>query len=297
MDLNTLVLLAAVVDAGSLSQAAKDTGIPKSTISRRLKALEEELGVRLLQRTSRQLGLTQAGALLVERARGIQSVVDELRDDIRAQNRAPSGPLRVAMSVSFAERVVAPILVEFMRAYPKVQLELVLDAARNDLIQERIDVAIRIGAPEPSSSLVARRLATTRARLCAAPSYLEARGRPEELAELRDHEGLIYRPDGRAVWTLADESGEMYRVEPRVRLAANSHVIVAKAAVAGLGIALLPQLYFAQAQIDAGELVAVLSEYTSPELWVVAAFPDRALASAARTFVDFLAERFDPNVL
>jgi len=295
MDVNAVLLLLSVVEAGSLSAAARATGIPKSTISRRLRALEEDLGARLLQRTTRQLGLTQAGQRLVEHARSIESIVDDARAEIRARSSVPRGPLRVAMSVSFAERVLAPVLLAFLRAHDDVQLELVLDPAQNDLIEENIDVAIRIAPPDPNETLVARRLGTARSVLCASPRYLDARGRPEEARDLREHDGLVYRPGSRgAPWTLLDESGEVHRVTPRSRLATSSHLVIAKAASAGFGVAILPALY-AVPEIEAGRLEELLPHLSPPEMWVVAAFPNRALGAAARSFVDFVADRFDPS--
>lgn len=293
MDVNALVLFLDVVDSGSMTAAARRTGVPKSTISRKLRQLEEDLGVRLMQRTSRQLGTTDAGRRLAEHARRVVETIEVARRDVRATSDAPRGTLRVTMSVSLGERVLLPVLVAFADAHPRIRLELSLDPGRLDLVTEEIDVAIRIGDADPRSPLIARRLVETALYPCASPAYLAERGTPTSFDELREHDGVFYRPGRESpTFVLEDAAGEVRRVSPRARLIANSHIVTREAALDGLGIACLPTV-FCRAPLADGSLVRVLPPARTPMKWVYAAFPSRELSGAARAFVDFVAERFD----
>jgi len=284
VDPNALVLFLAVVDAGSMTEAARRNGVPKSTISRKLRALEEDLGVRLMQRNSRRLA---------EHARRVVETLESARRDVRAISDAPRGTLRVTTSVSLGERVLLPVLVAFADAHPQIRLELLLDPGRVDLVAEEVDVAIRIGDPDPRSPLIARRLVETALYPCASPAYLDERGPPASFDALREHDGIFYRPRREApTFVLEDAGGEVHRVTPRARLIANSHIVTREAALAGQGIACLPTP-FCRGPLAQGTLLRVLPPARTPMKWVYAAFPSRDLSGAARAFVDFVAERFD----
>jgi len=297
VDVNALVLFLDVVDAGSMTEAAKRTGVPKSTISRKLRQLEEDLGVRLLQRTSRQLGMTDAGRRLAEHARRVVEAVEVARRDVRAISDAPRGTLRVTTSVTLGERVLLPVLIGFADAHPRIRLELLLDPGRMDLVAEEIDVAIRIGEPDPRSPLIARRLVETALYPCASPAYLAERGTPASFDALREHDGVFYRPGRESpTFVLEDASHEVHRVTPRARLVTNSHIVTREAAIAGQGIACLPTPFCREPLAD-GRLVRVLPPARTPMKWVYAAFPSRELSGAARAFVEFVAERFDETLM
>lgn len=296
MDSNTLLLFVDVVEAGSLAAAARRTGVPKSTISRKLRELEEHLGVKLLHRTTRQLGLTDAGRRLLGHAQEMVEVIARARTELAEDSGAVRGVLRVTASVSLAEHVLSTLLVEFAARYPEVTLDLVLDAARTDLISEAIDVAIRVGAPDPASPLIARRLAEAALYPCASPGYLARHPAPESPAELSRHAAIVYRAGELPTeLVLEREDSEVHRIRPRARLTVNSHLFARAAAIGGLGVAVLPANFLRPA-LESGELVRLLPEYRTPLRWVYAAFVDRQLSAAARAFVDFVAERIDPAI-
>lgn len=293
MDVNALLLLVQVVDAGSLAEAARRTGVPKSTLSRKLRELEESLGVRLLQRTSRRLGLTDAGRRLLAHGREVHATVRAAEREVRPRGEEVAGRLRVTMSVSFAERLVSPLIVEFLQRYPKVELELRLDPVHADLIVDEIDVALRVGRPDPKSPLIARRFGDAAVYPVASPAYLRRHGEPSSMDDLREHAGIVYRPArSGAGWMLELPGEPARRVTPRSRLLVNSHPLGREAALAGLGVACVPA-NFIRADIEQGTLKRVLAPMRSPLMWVYAAYPSRELPLAARTLIDFLAERLD----
>lgn len=293
MDVNSLLLFLQVVEAGSLAEAARKSGVPKSTLSRKLRALEDELGVRLLQRTSRKLGLTEPGRRLADHARDVSATLDRARRDVRARGDEPRGRVRVTASVSLGERFLSPILTDFLERYPRVQLEVVLSPARADLIAEEIDVAIRIGDPDPTSSMIARRITSAALYLCASPRYLAEHGTPETVEELATHPAIVYRADREpAGWLLEGPGEARARVTPPTRMVVNSHPTGRAAVLAGLGIGALPAPWCAD-DLDAGRLVRVLPEHRTPLKWVYAAFPSRDLPAAVRAFIDFVAPRLE----
>ncbi len=296
MNVAALMLLLEVVDAGSFAEAARRTGVPKSTVSRKLRELEEELGARLLQRTTRRLGTTEAGRRLVEHARSIADTLERARQEVRARGEGSRGTLRVTTSVSAGERILLPLFVRFMREHPNVRLELVLGPEARDLIADHIDVALRIGEPEPKSPLVARRLAEAASYPCASPSYLEDHGAPETFEDLRKLDGVFYRThhEGTPAFVLEDGSGVARRVAPAARMIVNSHIVVRAAVLDGLGVGCLPAPFCREAIAD-GRLVRVLPPLRTPKMWVYAAFPSHELPAAARAFVDFIASHADPS--
>ncbi len=295
MDLNTLMLLVAVVDQGSFAEAARQTGVPKSTVSRKLRELEDDLGVRLIQRSSRRLGLTAAGERMLGHARRIADAARAAEGDLRPRGDQAQGTLRVTASVSLAERHLAPLLIEFLARHPKIDLELHLDPAPRDLIEEGIDVAIRVGPPGRDGPLIARRLGESTAYLCAAPTYLERHGTPETLDELREHAGIVYRPrPGAASFTLEDGDASVHRVTPRSRLVVNSLPLVRDAVRAGLGIGALPAV-FLKPDLASGDIVQILNDFHGQPMWVYAAFPNRDLSTPARLLVEHLATHLAPD--
>lgn len=293
MDVNALLLLVEVVDAGSLAGAARRTGVSKSTLSRKLQELEDELGVRLLERTPRQLSLTEPGRRLVERARAVAQDVDEARRMVRSLGDAPRGTVRATASVSFAERFLAPLIGEFLRRHPDVDLELVLDPSRTDLLQEGIDVAIRVGEPDPTSAMIARKIGHASTYLAASPRYLEPRGTPTTVDELSGHDAIVYRPGREPVsWAFEDEAGEVRRVRPAARMTVNSHPMALAACQDGIGLAMLPGP-FLRGPLEEGTLVRVLPDVRSPLQWIYALFPHREQPPAVRAFIEFVVARLD----
>ncbi|RPH67212.1 MAG: LysR family transcriptional regulator [Burkholderiales bacterium] len=280
----------AVVDAGSFVRAAEALGTSKAAVSRHVGELESRLGVRLMNRTTRRLSLTEDGSVFLERCRGLLAEVDEAEAEITARSGAASGLLRVNAPVTFGVRHLAPLWGEFMAAYPKVTLEVTLADRIVDLVDEGYDLAVRI-ATLPSSRLVSRRLSTTRMVLCASPRYLQEHGTPRRPAELAGHEVISY-----TYWSTRDEwhfDGPQGEISVRTRpcLHTNSGDTCRAAALAHQGVILQPTFLVGE-DLAAGTLVELMPEYRSIELGIYAVYPTRKHVSPkVRALIGFLAER------
>lgn len=290
-DLTGMAVFARVVDAGSFSAAARALGLSKSAVSKQVRRLEEELKVRLLNRTTRQLSLTEAGTAFYQ---GCQRVVAEAEAAVDAVDHLAAsvrGTLRVNAPMSFGATHLAPALADFMPRCPELRVDLTLNDRRVDLVEEGYDLAVRIGTLA-DSSLVARRLAPNRTILVAAPAYLERRGGPQVPEDLNDHEGLYYSYLDGVVWRLAGPDGDR-EVRPVCRLQINNGGAILNAACAGLGVAFLPTFICGDAVRD-GRLLRVLPDWEAGnQSGVHVIFPPRAnLLPKVRVFIDFLAERF-----
>lgn len=304
LDASDLALFAQVVESGSFTVAAQALGWPKSTLSRRLTALEARLGERLLQRTTRRLSLTDFGQAVLEHAREV--VAQTAATQALAQHRQlePSGPLRVSMVADVAQLVLAPALARFVQRYPKVTLELDLSPRRVDLVAEHYDLALRVGALGDEASLHARRLAWLQGGLYAAPDWLDARApltHPRELeaaggplrALVLGAPGRIPRP-----WSLSrrDPAGgmEVWTGLPADRTTANLPALLLEMAATGLGVTATADL-LAEPLVRSGRLRRVLPDWAAPPepLWAV--FPDRRLMPAkTRALLELLAEALAP---
>lgn len=288
-DLQALETFVAVVDSGGFSRAAEKLGASTAAVSRRVAALEEHLGLRLLNRTTRQIGLTEAGEQYYRDLRGILQALAEAGDRVTHLSLAPTGTLRVAAPLSFAVRALAPLLPGFLRRYPGLRLTMDLDDRVVDLLATGADLALRIG-PLVDSSLVARRIGEVRRVVCAAPGYLTAHGEPRVPADLGRHACLHYSNVGlREEWTLIGPDGPE-TVEVDGPLCANNGDLLRRAAVGGLGIASLPDFIVAE-DLAAGRLRALLPGYTSRPMPLCALWPSRQFVPAkVRLFVDYLTE-------
>lgn len=288
---NDLLLFARVVDAHSFSRAADKLGLPKSTVSRRVAALEAQLGERLLLRTTRKLTLTDFGHSVLEHAHQIVSEVDAAATLAQHRQAQPSGRLRVTMPADFASTVLAPMLAEFVMQHAAISLELDLTPRRVDLIADNMDLAIRMGDLPDDASLAARRLAVFTAGLYASPAYLQKRGHPSEPEALMEHDALrLLGRDGDAVpWVLSRASdGAQWEGIPPGRATANSPDLLMRMALSGAGITLISD-YFAESHVRAGELQPVLPEWRPPSSPAWAVFPGRRLMPArTRVFLDAL---------
>jgi DNA-binding transcriptional LysR family regulator len=283
-----LDIFARIVTAGSMSAAARELGLSPPVVSKRIKALEERLGTRLLQRTTRQLALTESGKGFYERVVAILASVDEAEAWVSRRAAQARGVLRVSAPTSFGRMHVAPHLVAFMKAFPDITIDLSLSDAFVDIVAEGFDVAIRI-ADLQDSSLVARKLAANHRVLCAAPAYLAEQGEPAALADLARHRLLLHNSDH---WRLNGPQGPAtVKVDSVVRT--NSSEVVREAVLAGVGIA-LRSTWDVGPDIEAGRLKIILPEYrASSRVAVHAVYPSRRhLAHKTRVFIDFLSERF-----
>ncbi len=292
-DLNDLGFFAAVVEHRGFSAAGRALGIPKSRLSKRVAQLEERLGVRLLQRTTRRFVVTDVGErfyahcrAVLEEAQAAQDAVDELRAE-------PRGVVRLSCPVSLAQTVLAPVLSDFLAQYPKMQVRLLSSDRRVDVIGEGYDLAIRVRTKlDTDANLVIRTFGLSRTKLVASPALLNAQGRPvtpDELAKLpalsmREHEGA-------QVWELLGANGKQVNVEVRARLITGEFAVLLEAARRGMGVALLPEFVCAPA-IAVGDLEVVLPDWSMPEGTMHFVYPSRrGMLPGVRAMVDFLAEQ------
>ncbi|HEV7370068.1 LysR family transcriptional regulator [Arenibaculum sp.] len=291
--LGAMELFVRIVDGGSFSAAAEQLGMSRALASRVILRLEERLGTRLLNRTTRRLSPTAAGAAYYRRAQRILNDVAEADEEAAALHERLRGTLRIAAPMTFGVLHVVPVLADFLDRHPDVSAELALNDRQVDLVEEGFDVAVRVGRLG-DSALVARRLATCRVLACAAPSYLEARGTPAHPADLARHSCLGYAYDSlRGTWSFEPAGGEggTATVQVAARLSANNGDALMAAVRAGLGIAVQPD-FIAAEDLRAGRAVEILADWRLPDLPVHAIYPPtRSLSAKVRSFVDFLVER------
>jgi DNA-binding transcriptional LysR family regulator len=289
-----MILFARVVEAGSFTHAAAKLGVSKSAVSMRLRALEEQLGVRLLHRTTRKLALTTEGAALYERCARLTAAADDAAATVAQTGDTPRGVLKVNAPIAFAEDYLAAPMATYLERHPAVRIELGLSDRTIDLAEEGVDVAIRITARLRGSGLVARKLASDRPVLCASPAYLARRGKPETATELVHHSCLVY-----SLLRTADEwrfrergSKDALSVPIEPRFSAASGAVLRRAAIAGMGLAVLPRFMVAD-ELAAGRLVSALDTLEAPPLGIYAVYPEaRRAPSKTRAFVDVLAAYF-----
>jgi DNA-binding transcriptional LysR family regulator len=295
MDLepNDLLLFARVADEGSFTAAAGRLGLPKSTVSRRLAALESRLGERLLLRTTRKLTLTDFGHGVLAHARQVAVEVEAAAALASHRQVEPSGRLRVSMPGDFATVVLGTLLSNFVARYPAISLELDLTPRRVDLIGENFDLVLRMGELADDATLAARQVASFSMGLYAAPGYLERRGRPSEPEALMEHDCLrLLGRSGEAMPWVLSRGEARWQGTPPGRATANSPEMLTQLAGAGAGIAVVAD-HFAEPHVARGELTPVLPDWSLPSSIAWAVFPGRRLMPArTRVFLDALAAEF-----
>ncbi len=283
---------AKVVELGSFARAAERLSVSTSAVSRQVSELEAHLDVRLLNRTTRKLSLTEAGQAFYERSVQLLADLEEAESSVRTAAVSPKGTLRLTCGVSFGVRYVAPAIADFSAQHSQLLFDLDLSDRAVDLVEEGFDLAIRIGHIG-HQGLVSRRIGWTRAVCCASPDYLARRGTPSAPEELAQHECLTYThvpvPN---VWSFEAPDGTKHAVRITPRNRANNGRMLAALAVSGLGIVFEPDFIVAP-EVRAGRLVRLLPGYEPARSPIAAVYPSRRhLSAKVRTFVDFLAERF-----
>lgn len=292
--LQAMQLFARVVETGSYTAAAEQLEISRALASKLVQALEDQLGVRLLHRTTRRLSLTEAGQNYYQRVAEILAQLAEAEAEAAELQLEPRGRLRVSAPMSFSILHLGAALADFQRKYPRVELELNLNDRVVDLVEDGFDLAIRIGRLA-DSSLVARRLAGSQIVAVAAPAYLAWHGMPSHPDDLAHHNCLDYTLSPRRdEWQFA-RGEERVTVRVRGNLHVNNGDMIALAAAQGLGVALSPAFIVHDA-LRRGDLVRVLPEWQLPDIGVYAVYPaGRSLPAKTRSLIDFLAERFRPS--
>jgi DNA-binding transcriptional LysR family regulator len=260
-DMEAMAIFAKIVETRGITAAAAELGLSAPTVSKALARLEQRLGSRLLNRTSRRFALTDAGHALADRAARLLADAEAAQDELLAQSATPRGVVRLAAPMSFGLSGVAPILPDFLERYPEVSVDIHLSDALVDVIGEGFDIALRIGELA-DSSLRARRLAPMPSMLVASPAYLNRRGRPAHPADLANHDCVAYAYlRTRDTWHFTSEAGETVAVRPSGRLRANNGEATLPAVIAGLGIAAMPEFIVRLAVAD-GRLEPILPQWS-----------------------------------
>lgn len=290
-DTSALRVFVAIVETGSFSEGAKKVDLTRSAAGKALARLEDLLGVRLLHRTTRRVGLTTDGQAFYER---VVPVLEDLEDahSLVMRSEKPRGCLRITATEAYGRQVVLPVLGEFLECWPELNAETSFTDRLVDLVEEGFDVAIRFGDAPESSDLISRGLSTSRAQLCASPAYLEQFSTPATFNELSQHRQLIYgtRRTPHA-WRLADAQGREVVVPTRPFMYFDNASAVRDATVAGLGVTCLPGFLLAK-EVDSGTLTVLLPEFSTPDTPISVVYPSRRhLAPKVRLFIDLLVKR------
>jgi DNA-binding transcriptional LysR family regulator len=290
-----MAIFARVVGAGSLSSAARELGLSPALVSRKLAALEARLGVRLINRTTRSLHLTDEGASYYEACSRLLAEIDEADAAVAVGRVEPQGALRVALPASFGHLHVAPRIPEFARRHPKVRLSLSLSDRSVNVIEEGFDIAVRIAELE-DSSLTARRLAPNRRVVCASPQYLDRHGIPQVPEDLARHNVLTISNDFAMTWDFKDPRGKPGTVRVTGQYACDNWEVLREWALAGLGIA-LKSTWDVYRHLQDGSLVALFPGYAfHSDVAIYAVYPHRRhLPAKTRVFIEFLAGLFGPE--
>jgi len=287
--LDAMHLFVRVAELGSFAAAAQQSGLARSAVTRQIAALETHLGVKLMARSTRRLTLTSGGMAYLEKCRVILNLVEAAETDVAAERLTPRGNIHISLPLSFGLKRLAPLLLDFSGRYPEVGLDMDYSDRRVKLIEEGIDLSIRITRRlDPGD--VARKIGTSRMLVIASPDYLARHGRPQHPAELAHHECLGYTAGGAALsWTFTvDDVLESYPVHSRVH--ANNGEVLSEAAAQGLGITCQPD-FIVDDFLAEGRVEAILTDFPIPELGIYAMLPsNRHIPHRVRVLMDFLAD-------
>ncbi|WP_295442159.1 LysR family transcriptional regulator [uncultured Thiodictyon sp.] len=291
--LDAMHLFVRVVELGSFAAVAGQLGVARSVVTRQIAALEEHLGIKLMVRSTRRLTLTSAGTAYLERCRAILELVETAEAEVMEARLTPRGHLRIGLPLSFGLKRLAPLLLEFSQTYPDICLAMDFTDREMNLIEEGVDLSIRITARlEPGD--IARKLGTCRLMTIAAPDYLARHGRPQHPSELAGHACIGYSPQANSrPWSFL-VAGQVETFHVPYRLQANNGDVLAAAAARGLGITIQPD-FIASDYLAAGSVVTLLEEFTPPDLGIYALLAsNRYLPHRVRVLIEFLANRLAP---
>ncbi|MDL5039058.1 LysR family transcriptional regulator [Comamonas resistens] len=293
VDLNDMLYFVEVVERGGFAAAGRALGIPKSRLSRRVADLESFLGVRLLQRTTRKLSLTQVGETYLRHCQAMRDAALAASDAVAEVQTEPRGTIRVTCPVTLAQTVLGELMPQFLRNCPLVQVEMQVTNRAVNLVEEGVDVALRVRASlDESGSMVVKRLDSSRQILVASPDLLERQGTPRTLEDLQLLDSMsMSAVDGHSSLLLVGPEGKEHRLQLQPRYVVDDLLTLKFAALAGSGMCWLPD-YMCQHELEQGSLVRLLPDWAPPQGIVHAVFPSRrGLAPAVRHFLDFLGEQ------
>jgi DNA-binding transcriptional LysR family regulator len=290
-NLNEILIFMAVVDAGSFVAGGQSMGLSRSAAAKAVMRLEDRIGARLLNRTTRTLSLTDEGRVFYERGLQVLASVEEAEASMAGNGGTPRGILRLTVPDAFGRIMVLPLIQKYVAAWPDLQVEVSFTDRLADLVEEGFDLAIRIGITMPDTRLVSRVVAKYSAVLCASPAYLSKRGDPQNIDELAAHDGLIFSSrNQKQGWRLRAEGGPWTKAQIRSRLRFDSAEALRHCALAGLGIALLPD-FLIKEDLGAGRLRQILPGLKTDEVKIVTLYPERRLLEArVRRFIDLMVE-------
>lgn len=289
--MNDILVFLSVVETGSFVAGGKAFGLSRSTAGKAVARLEEVYGVRLLNRTTRALDLTEEGRSLYEHGQAIRAAIEAADESVAGDPATPRGMLRITAPDGLGRRLLLPTVYRYLEAWPQTQIEMSFSDRVDSVVEKGFDLSIRIALQSPEQGFVVRTLMRSEALLCAAPSYFETRDRPLNAEHLIRHDLLQFASrHERQPWLLQEEDGTSFRVQGRVRLRCDSGEALREAALAGRGIALLTRIMVGQ-DITEGRLEQVLPKVTFGAVPIVALYPHRRLLDArVRRFIDMLSE-------
>ena len=297
MDTDSMRLFVEVARRGNFAAVARDRDVDPSSVSRAVALLEDELGVRLFQRTTRRVMLTEAGEIYLARVSALVDELDYARDEARGASAGPAGTLRLTASVAFGYTCLVPLLPEFRQRFPGVKLELLLTDAVLDLVAERVDLAVRLGR-RFDADFIATKLFDTQYRVCASPAYLKGKKAPKSPEELQQHSCLLFAlPDFRSRWLFRDRKGAVQEVPVHGDVTILNALALRACALAGMGPVLLAN-WLIDEDIKKGRLIDLFPKYrvTATEfdtaIWLL--YPSRShLPNKVRVMIDFLKQHLD----
>ncbi len=290
-NLNEILVFVAIVDAGSFVGGGLAMGLTRSAAAKSIGRLEDRLGTRLLNRTTRTISLTDEGRNFYDRGLAVLRAVEDAEASVGGRAGTPRGLLRLTVPDAYGRLVILPLIAPYLAAWPELQMEVSFTDRQADIVEEGFDLAIRIGEAPSDTRLVSRVVARYRWALVAAPSYIAARGEPKEVAEIADFDRLVFSSRGRRQgWRFRAPDGSWIMAQGRSRLRLDSGEAIRDAAVAGLGLAFLPEFVVAE-DLAAGRLGRVLANYDGGDAVITAIYPSRRLLEPrVRRFIDLLSE-------
>lgn len=292
--IDDMAVFSAVVEAQSFTKAALVLEVSRAQVSKRINELEEALGVRLLNRTTRRLSLTESGQVFYSYCVNVNDTVAAARTSLKEITSKPAGTIKVAMPIAFGEQVFSPMIAELLESYPELSLKMDYTDEPVDPVKTGYDICIRWGGPLQPSSLIAKRLASLKITVCATQAFFEKYGVPKKPADLKQYNCLIYSPlrRGAEIWFFNDLKGRRLEIPVSGNIEANHADPLLEAARKGLGLLYAPA-FLVREELATKKLIPVLEQYASTEIGIYALYPHRNLAPKTRAFLDFLTRKLD----